>query len=280
VSEERRDGTDGSGGWPPPPATGGWPPPPPTPGSGPPAEGTPVWATPAWAMPPAASRHRPPGWPVPRERLRSLATWARGLLVVVLAFQVLSAIVLWGTPAGRSLMTFDPAQPPTMDSGQVAFTLVSFLASVPTIALVVVFLVWQHRCHTQLVGLGRGEVVPYSPGLGVGCWFIPFANLVMPLLAVRGLFRAAHDTEGEPVPRYVLPWWLALVVVPTIGGVVGSVRGFSAAVAGGSVEPTTGTLALSVLSTASILVAGVLALRLIRDLTDRVVGRSDEAGLP
>jgi hypothetical protein len=279
VSDEGRGGTDASGGqgWPPPPATGGWPPPPASPPPRAEPGGTPAWAAPAA---PAGASGRPPGWPVPRDRLRSLATWSRGLLLVVLAFQVLSAIVLWGTDAGRSFMTFDPAQPPTVDTGQLVFGIVSLLGSVPSIALVVVFLVWQHRCHTQLVGLGRGEAVPYSPGLAVGCWFIPFANLVMPLLAVRGLFRAAHRGEDDEVPGYLVVWWLALVVIPVVGGVIGFVRGFSAAVGGGSVEPTTLTQVQSVLSTASVLLAGVLALRLIRDLTDRVVGRSDEAGLP
>lgn len=272
MSDGRRDGAGTSGGWPPPPATGAWPPPPATPAPG--------ASAPAWARPPAASSGRPPGWPVPRERLRSLATWSRWLLVVVLVFQVLNAVVLWGTDAGRSFMTFDPARPPTMGSEQVAFMFLSLLGSLPSIALVVVFLVWQHRCHTQLVGLGRGAAVPYSPGLGVGCWFIPFANLVMPLLAVRGLFRAAHRGAGDEVPGYVTVWWLALVVIPVVGGFVGFVRGFSAAVGGGSVEPTTLTQVQSALSVASVVLAGVLALRLIRDLTDRVTARSEDAGLP
>lgn len=55
----------------------------------------------------------------------------------------------------------------------------------------------------------------FSPGLAVGLYFIPVANLFMPHRAVIEIWRASHDpTDWRSLPRPALVnfWWLAWVV--------------------------------------------------------------------
>jgi hypothetical protein len=276
VSDDARRGDDDqpvSQGWPPPPPTSAYPPPQPSPQA-------PVWAAPSA---PPADGSRPVGWPVPRASLHAVATWSVRLLTVVAVFQVLSVAAIWGTETGRSMMTFDPDAPPTFSTQEAVFALLSLLGSIPMVALVVVFLIWAYRCHVQLAGLGRGAALPYSPGMAVGCWFIPVVNLWMPLREVRGLFRASSPDRGHPEdpPSYLNLWWVTLVIVPFIGGVVGFTQSVSMMrdLGSGAVEPSGATVALNGLSTASLVIAAVLAIRLVRELTERVDRLAEEAGL-
>lgn len=64
------------------------------------------------------------------------------------------------------------------------------LRAMALLAAGLAWLLWQHRAHANLRALG----VPglrFSPGWAVGWWFVPLANLVMPYLAVRELWRAS-----------------------------------------------------------------------------------------
>jgi len=63
--------------------------------------------------------------------------------------------------------------------------LLNFLVYVATI---VAFLMWLHRVVSNLRSLGA-QRTEYSPGLAVGSFFIPFANLVWPYKAMREVWR-------------------------------------------------------------------------------------------
>src|ERR1041384_5004095 len=63
--------------------------------------------------------------------------------------------------------------------------LLNFLVYVATI---VAFLLWLHRAASNLPALGA-QRTEYSPGLAVGSFFIPFANLMWPYKAMREVWR-------------------------------------------------------------------------------------------
>ncbi len=81
---------------------------------------------------------------------------------------------------------------------------------------VIFWLLWQHRAQANLTALGV-QGLRFTPGWAVGWWFIPFANLVMPFLAMGELTRAsAPEAAGSSSPRKVdalLAWWWAAWVM-------------------------------------------------------------------
>lgn len=92
----------------------------------------------------------------------------------------------------------------TTTGGLEVVNLLSNLTGLVTLAVGVIFLVWFHRSLTnaRLVGLQ----LPFSPGWGVGGFFIPIANFVLPYLAARELF-----SPGRPERGLVLRWWLCWI---------------------------------------------------------------------
>jgi hypothetical protein len=59
----------------------------------------------------------------------------------------------------------------------------------------VLWLLWQYRAHANLASLALGKL-RFRPLLAVGTWFVPVANLVLPLVAMRELWRAS-----DPFPE-------------------------------------------------------------------------------
>jgi hypothetical protein len=60
------------------------------------------------------------------------------------------------------------------------------------------WLMWQHRAHRRLRELGIQDL-EFTPGWGVGWWFVPVANLFMPYKAVKELWRAGDLPSGTTV---------------------------------------------------------------------------------
>jgi hypothetical protein len=185
-------------------------------------------------------------------------------------------------------MSYDGSSLPSFDGGEVALMLLGMVNGVVVIALIVVFLIWMHRCHVQLTVLRGPGALPYSSALAVWSWFIPLANLVMPLVEIRGLFRASTaEAQGDAPPTYVYLWWTALAVVPAILMVLGlgdtweAFRAGMRASASGTAqfEPTTASLVRGALNNVSLIVAGLLAVKLVRDLTQRVDRVAERAGV-
>lgn len=78
---------------------------------------------------------------------------------------------------------------------------ITTILMVLSLAVSIVLLVWLYRVFDALRGRTR-----YSPGLAVGGWFIPFANLVLPPLVMRDAYKTATGQDGTPI---VALWWLA-----------------------------------------------------------------------
>ena len=62
-----------------------------------------------------------------------------------------------------------------------------------------------------------------SPGWAVAWFFIPLANLVMPLMMMRELWRASvnpRDWQAEDAPMLIILWWV-LWLASGLSGTVG-----------------------------------------------------------
>jgi hypothetical protein len=87
------------------------------------------------------------------------------------------------------------------------------LGAIETLArlgAIVMFLVWVYQAAANVRRLGR-DGLAISPGMCVGWFFVPIANLVMPYQAVSQI-AVASDAEGRgQAPGFVLAWWLFYV---------------------------------------------------------------------
>jgi hypothetical protein len=97
------------------------------------------------------------------------------------------------------------------------YGVISGLRSILALTAIIFFLVWFYRI---VVAMRREQGDSrYSPGLSVGCWFIPGANFVMPYFAVSDAWNRlmTGDARGWIVPL----WWgtyLALIVLNIVVG--------------------------------------------------------------
>lgn len=72
---------------------------------------------------------------------------------------------------------------------------------------------WIHRAHKNLYAIALPDL-EYTPGMSVGWFFIPIANLFKPFQAMRELWNASHGAVGrydDPAPGLFWVWWLAHV---------------------------------------------------------------------
>lgn len=83
------------------------------------------------------------------------------------------------------------------------------LENVLSLVTMIVFFVWIYRTLKALRQAGRETM---SPGLAVGGWFIPLANVVLPWLSVRSALRAVRNTA--PLAGI---WWLVWLVNMSLG---------------------------------------------------------------
>ena len=79
-----------------------------------------------------------------------------------------------------------------------------YVNSALSVVLVIMLLVWLYRVHDAR----RGQA-SFSPGMAVGGWLIPGANLVLPPLILRSAWKA---TVGAGGGLLALVWWLSWLV--------------------------------------------------------------------
>jgi hypothetical protein len=91
------------------------------------------------------------------------------------------------------------------------------------IAVQVFFLIWVYRACRNALVLG-GTVMTFSPGLAVGCYFVPIANLWMPYTAMKEIWLASRHTQEDPGGlssiSVLIGWWWALMIMMGIGNLL------------------------------------------------------------
>ena len=112
--------------------------------------------------------------------------------------------------------------------------------AIAALGFLISYMMWQYRAVynvRQTTGDSR-----FGPGLSVGGWFIPFANLVMPWLALRDL----AERSGVTLPLAVGLWWVAWLA-----------SGVASRVADSSYEAALGTGRLETAMTATTVGSGL-----------------------
>jgi Domain of unknown function (DUF4328)/Protein of unknown function (DUF2510) len=172
--------------------------------------------------PPLAPPSYPPpvmagAWP--RVEFRSLKgltvalTWVVGVEVLVLG-------ILGGTIVNRivKLNAFDSARTfANLDAYNSADSAVSSAAGwavVVAIAVFVLYVIYLFRASKNTAAW-NDRAPAWSPGWTIGAWFIPVANLVLPFLVVRELWRRSRAPGGV-----ITVWWWILLVA---GGATASI---------------------------------------------------------
>jgi hypothetical protein len=87
------------------------------------------------------------------------------------------------------------------------------------LAIVVLFIIWQFRAAKNNEALDRVGA-RFTPGWSIGAWFIPLANLVIPVLIMQDLWRGATPETPRGDPRWrsargswlIGVWWAAWLI--------------------------------------------------------------------
>lgn len=114
-------------------------------------------------------------------------------------------------------------QPVSLEDARASDNLVSGAALASSgvyVLAAIAVLMWLHRVVRNNQILGE-RYLRFSPAFAVGCWFIPFANLVFPYQAVREAWGAADPELPWSTPDtrrhsrgsgLVVAWWLTFIV--------------------------------------------------------------------
>jgi hypothetical protein len=92
----------------------------------------------------------------------------------------------------------------------------SAFSTLTQLAIVVLFIIWQFRAAKNNEALDRSGA-RFTPGWSIGAWFIPLANLVIPVLIFQDLWRGATPSTPRGDPRWrsakgswlIGLWWAA-----------------------------------------------------------------------
>jgi hypothetical protein len=155
----------------------------------------------------------------PKYEYRSAAGLATCAAILLVTRAIISAVAAFSTAAqfpvldeARAGHVISLAVAESHDSRQRMFAAIYMSVA---LAEVIVYLVWVYCANRNAHALGADKM-QYSPAWSVGCFFIPLANLVMPFLMLRELWKASSPISRgrwqEAAVSPVLGAWWALSV--------------------------------------------------------------------
>jgi hypothetical protein len=183
---------------------------------------------------------------------------------VALRLSALAALVLLGADVFQiAVLAAEGLNPDqiTIDELVLFFAAVFYLAVLLT--TVVCFTRWELRVLRNARLLDPGFA--HSPRWAVAWWFIPIANLFLPY-RVLGELWAATDGDGERGPAYLGAWWGCWLGGSLLGNLAGRVSASASTVPVAQLADV-----IDLVSNALLVLAALLALRLVADLTQRQV---------
>ena len=203
------------------------------------------------------------------------ANWTVALLIVTCVVYGLHMLVTFGVldmvsrqEAGQFVSQVELDD---IVQGLDGMTILLFFVYIPT---VVSFLMWLHRASRNLQSLGSYNQ-RFSPGWAVGWWFIPIMWFFRPYQVVAEVWRGSNPNAPLDVDwkrgavSALLGWWWGLWIVQNLSPFVG---GYSFGFAGSfdlDLTPSSGALQLDLLSSALAILAGVLAILVVLQITRR-----------
>lgn len=142
-----------------------------------------------------------------------------------------------------------------------------------TLIVAVVFIMWMWRAAKNNEALGRQQP-RFRPGWAIGGWFIPLANLVIPVLIMQDLWRGSDQSIPRGDMRWkiadrsaLVGWWWGLLFASRVFNAIGNSIGDN----GGLTNLRQG-IAIQTVGTAITIVAAVLAVLVVRRLGERQDG--------
>ncbi|MGZ4678486.1 MAG: DUF4328 domain-containing protein, partial [Acidimicrobiia bacterium] len=139
------------------------------------------------------------------------------------------------------------------------------------VAIAVLFVIWMFRAAKNNEALER-RGARFGPGWSIGSWFIPFANLVIPVLIVQDLWRGSSPDHARGDPGWrrasasaLVGWWWAAWILSVVRFAY-SGSGLDGSASLDDIE-TSNTVAL--VGVCLLAVAAVLALCVVRALSRR-----------
>jgi hypothetical protein len=98
-----------------------------------------------------------------------------------------------------------------------ALALVGSIHGIESLATMVIFVMWIYRANKNARRLGAVGM-KFGPGWAAGWYFIPIANLFVPYLAMREIWKASANPWNWTAQRsgWILPCWWLLFVVSTL----------------------------------------------------------------
>jgi len=158
------------------------------------------------------------------------SAYATAFLVVLVLVHLIAAadqlfdasMFLFALSGGQSVGDADYA---TINAASISLNAVALACWV---CAVIAFAMWLHRAAANLPALGATQL-RFTPGWAVGWWFIPVANLVVPLLVIVEIWRASDPRQAAtdrsarsqlPIGLTIPIWWLCWLAV-IAAGVVG-----------------------------------------------------------
>ena len=246
-------------------------PPPSVPASGP----GPVLPAPGWGDAITA----PGAPPTAMRSIRGLATSLTVLLWITVAVAVVGALAY----ANRVSVTGDILDFDFTNFGDLtdlsnraddadSFVGVAFLLMLAcSVAIFVLLVIWMWRVAKNAELLGR--VQPrFGPGWTIGGWFIPFANLVIPVMVMQDLWRGSDPATpgGDPAWRRskgsaLVGWWWATHVLAALR--FGS--GGGEADSRSELERLRSSDSVAAFGSLAAIAAAVLLIRVVRGITQR-----------
>lgn len=163
---------------------------------------------------------------------------------------------------------------------EVVEIIVALLYFIAIIVAAVFFLMWLNRAVKNLEPLGVREY-KYTSGWAVGWWFIPFANLVMPFMVVRDLWKASvpgltgtdwKDLSAGPLMGF---WW-ATWIISNVAANVG-IRG--ALMDDPSIDELQVSYWTGVISDGFTLVAGMLCILIVLQIDENQSEKAVQLGV-
>ena len=207
--------------------------------------------------------------------LRGRAVWARRILVVVVAVDVVA--ILSGLAEYRLLTSgnysLEAAEANDARQGIVALTQVALF-----VAATVFFIRWFHRAYTNLPRLGS-EYLRYRGGWAIGAWFVPILNLFRPKQIANDIWRGSAPTLPRhagnswydgPKPALLAWWWAAFVVTNLVSNTALRLSLSAEEL----IELRRATVAYLIADAVGV-VAGLLAIRVVARLTERQEARAE-----
>lgn len=218
------------------------------------------------------------GWtpvhgPTPPRRPQSLR--GLGQAVIILTVAALMAQVVQGVFLQGPAPILHAGGGPVLEGA--AWAAVTFLLAVLGWAQIGVSLAWMYRASENVTRFGMRDR-RWGPGWALGAWFIPLANLVLPLFALNEIWRGSEpqatpqDWTARPASALVgwmWGFWVAQQVMGYAFGVWSAFGTFRSALRDTASPVDLGfAMPLAVAAAALYVVAGILYILFVRHVGD------------